>query len=101
MRVRLLALAAASLLTNLAAAHGNDRGLDARNFDRAAGACRDFFQYANGGWLKANPIPAAYSQWSLDDEITERNDALLRDVLESAAKSAAGPGSDTRKVGDF
>ena len=101
MRSRLLTLAAASLISTLAAAHGNERGLDARNFDVAAGACRDFFQYANGGWLKANPIPPAYSQWGLDAEITERNDAMLHDVLESAAAHAAAPGSATQKVGDF
>src|SRR4051812_33119205 len=85
----------------LAAAHGNDHGLDAHNFDTAAGACRDFFQYANGGWLKANPIPAAYSRWSLDDEINERNEALLKQVLESAATKPGSHGSTTQKVGDF
>ena len=85
----------------MAAAHGNEHGLDARNFDVSAGACRDFFQYANGGWLKANPIPAAYSQWSLDDEITERNDAILRRVLEDAAAHTAESGSAAQKVGDF
>jgi putative endopeptidase len=99
-RKRWLALALACG-TSLAAAHGNEHGLDARNFDISAGACRDFFRYANGGWLKANPIPAAYSQWSLDDEITERNDAILRKVLEDAAAHPAESGSAAQKVGDF
>ncbi len=95
---------AASVLLGLAAgasAQPNERGLDARNFDPATPACTDFFQHANGGWLKANPIPAEYSRWSLDDELRERNLVLLRSVLEDAAKGAGEPGSTTRKVGDF
>ena len=91
----------AAALAGAAAANGNARGLDARNLDPNAGACRDFFAYANGGWLKANPIPAAYSHWSLDDELAERNEALLKQVLDATAAGTAEPGSDARKLGDF
>ena len=91
-----LAFAAAAAL-----AHTNEHGLDAANMDPAAGACRDFFQYANGGWLKSNPIPPAYSRWSLDDEINERNLGILKKVLESAAAHPAAPGETAQKIGDF
>jgi len=37
--------------------------LDPANLDRSANACTDFYQFANGGWLKSNPLPAAYSRW--------------------------------------
>ena len=94
-----------------ATAHTNEHGLDAANFDTAAGACRDFFQYADGGWLKSNPIPPAYSRWSLDDEINERNLGILKKVLENAAAqsaathpAAAHPGASgdtSQKIGDF
>ena len=33
--------------------------LDPANLDRSVSACTDFYQFANGGWLKRNPIPAA------------------------------------------
>jgi putative endopeptidase len=72
-----------------------------RNLDTRADACRDFFQYANGGWLKSNPIPAAYSAWSLDDEINERNQAILKRVLEDAAARHGEHGSPAQKIGDF
>ena len=95
-------LAAALVFTASSAfAHTNERGLDAQNFDEAVGACTDFFEHANGGWLKSNPIPPEYSQWSLDDELRERNLALLREMLEGAAKKPAEPGTDLRKIGDF
>jgi predicted metalloendopeptidase len=83
------------------AAHTNERGIDPQNFDETVSACTDFFEHANGGWLKSNPIPAEYSQWSLDDELRERNLALLRGILESAAKNPAEAGSNLRKIGDF
>ena len=84
-----------------ASAHTNERGIDPENFDESTGACADFFQHANGGWLKSNPIPAEYSQWSLDDELRERNLAMLREILDGAAKNPAEPGSNARKIGDF
>jgi putative endopeptidase len=98
--MRLLALTLA-LATSTASAFSNDHGLDVRNFDTSTNACTDFFQYANGSWLKTNPIPAAYSRWSLDDEITKRNETLLKKVLENAAAHPGEVGSTTQKIGDF
>ncbi|MEO8670468.1 MAG: M13 family metallopeptidase [Tahibacter sp.] len=90
-----------ALLAASAGAHTNERGLDPNNFDTSTPACRDFFQYANGAWLASNPIRPEYSQWSLDDELRERNLNLLRDVLENAAKNPSPAGSNTQKIGDF
>ncbi len=99
-RPRVLAAALAFAAAG-ASAHTNERGIDPQNFDESAGACADFFQHANGGWLKSNPIPPEYSQWSLDDELRERNLVMQRDILEGAAKNPADPGSNARKIGDF
>ncbi|HEX6834123.1 MAG TPA: M13 family metallopeptidase N-terminal domain-containing protein, partial [Rudaea sp.] len=84
-----------------AGAAGNDHGLDSRNFDASTPACVDFFQHANGGWLQANPIPAAYGAWSLDDELGERNQQLLKGIVEEAAAHPGAQGSNTQKIGDF
>jgi putative endopeptidase len=99
-RPRALA-AALFFVAATAAAHTNERGIDPQNFDDSVGACADFFEHANGGWLKSNPIPAEYSQWSLDDELRERNLALLRGILDDAANTPGEPGSNARKIGDF
>lgn len=99
--LRTLAAMLALGLATGAAAHTNEVGIDPQNFDASVSACSDFFQHANGGWLKSNPIPAEYSQWSLDDELRERNLALLREVLEGAAKAPGPDGSAMQKIGDF
>jgi putative endopeptidase len=76
--------------------------LNVVDLDRGVAACTDFYHFANGGWLKANPIPPQYSTWGSFNELNERNNLLLRDVLESAARQAKTTrDSDTRKVGTF
>ena len=78
----------------------NARGLDARNRDESAGACVDFYQFANGGWLARNEIPADRTAWSLGSELSVRNDSLLQRILEKAARERGPQGSIAQKVGD-
>ena len=76
--------------------------LNVADLDRSVAACTDFYHFANGGWLKSNPIPPQYSTWGSFSELTERNNVVLREVLESAAKRAGTTKDpDTRKVGTF
>lgn len=79
----------------------NDRGLDKRNMDTTCSPCRDFNLYANGGWLARNTIPGDYPYWGSSQEVIERNKALLRGILEDAAKGEAEHGSTMQKIGDF
>jgi len=61
----------------------------------------DFFSYAVGGWLKANPIPASESGWGIGNVIREQLYVNLRAINERSAAKAAPAGSDGQKVGDF
>lgn len=61
----------------------------------------DFFQYANGAWLKAHPIPASESAWGIGNEVDEQLYASLRKINEGAAGAQQAPGSDQQKIGDF
>ncbi len=80
----------------------NETGLDKRNFDTQVSPCNDFYQHANGSWVKRNPVPAAYSKWSVFNEVIERNNIILKDIAESAAQNnKAKAGSNLQKIGDF
>lgn len=77
-------------------------GLDLANLDRSISPCDDFFGFADGGWVKNNPIPPAYPAWATFNKLHEQNEDALRDILEKAAKDkTAAPGSNWQKIGDF
>ncbi|MEP6820375.1 MAG: M13 family metallopeptidase N-terminal domain-containing protein, partial [bacterium] len=78
--------------------HGYDRA----SLDPNTAACTDFYQYANGGWMAANPIPAAYPAWGVANLLDERNRETLHQILEASAKNTnAVKGSSEQKVGDY
>ena len=60
--------------------------LPASDRDPAADPGVDFYRYANGGWLDANPIPAGYGAWGSFEEVSRRNEVVLRELLDRAAK---------------
>jgi putative endopeptidase len=87
---------------SVAATFGQSSHFDASGMDTSTAACTDFYQYANGGWLKANPIPAAFPAWGIGNVLSEKNRDVLHDILEAAAKNTGAPkGSNEQKVGDF
>jgi putative endopeptidase len=69
--------------------------------DRSADACDDFFQFANGTWVKNTEIPPSQSRWGSFSILAESNRDVLHDILENAAKQKAARGSNTQLIGDF
>ena len=71
--------------------------------DRTVSPGNDFYQFANGQWLKNNPVPADKSRWAAFTELAERNWYLIHQILEDSASAAAtlpAP-APRRQVGDL
>lgn len=75
--------------------------LDLKTLDRSADPCADFYQFACGGWLRANPIPADQARWSRFDELQQRNQTVLKAILEAAAEPRENRGPLVRLTGDY
>lgn len=71
------------------------------NIDWSVSPGDDFFEYANGGWIKKHPIPATETQWGIGNLVRDEIYAKLRALNERAAKAESKTGSDDQKVGDF
>ena len=75
---------------------------DSADLDPTCAPCKDFYQYATGGWQKSHAIPSDHSEWGSFDEVQERNLHALRALVDKmAAGRDAAPGSNSQRVGDF
>jgi endothelin-converting enzyme/putative endopeptidase len=72
------------------------QGVELPSIDRTVEACADFYQFACGSWLAANPMPADQQRWGRFAEIQQANFAILRRIVE-----AGGGAGDERRASDY
>lgn len=94
-----LGLAAAPLASGAEA--GAPRGIEPGDLDRAVPPCTDFYEFANGAWRAANPIPPSMTRWSRRWEAGERTKEELLAILDEVSASTGWPrGSVEQRIGD-
>jgi predicted metalloendopeptidase len=85
----------------LAAAPVTSKSPDLNSIDNSIKPGDDFYRYANGGWLKANVVPAGRSSYDTRAMLAERTSKQVRDLIQSEASAHAAEGSVSQKVGDY
>lgn len=76
-------------------------GIQLANLDTTALPGTDFYQYACGGWIKNNPIPAEYSQYGSFTILAENNRKQIQGLIEELASTSHETGSVGQKIGDL
>ena len=97
----LLTFAFSSLLSMSAAENGKIAGVNPANIDNSVDPRVDFYDYACGGWMKANPIGDEYSRYGSFDALAENNKLQLKTLFEELAQSKQEQGSVGQKVRDL
>jgi putative endopeptidase len=80
---------------------GKRKFIDPVNMDMSAKPSEDFYEYANGAWLKTAKIPASESRWGSFNELQEFNQNALKSICEDASTTPGAKGTTRQKVGDF
>ena len=63
----------------------NPPPLDPKNMDTSIKPQDDFYLYANGGWIKRNPIPPEFARWGSFNALAEHNNDALHGIEEKAS----------------
>lgn len=98
------ALAVAALAADAQApapAQGAVHGVNKADMDMSVRPGDDFYQYAGGGWLKANPMKPEYSSYGVFNDLAETNRKQIRELFENLSKEKHAFGSVGQKVADL
>lgn len=98
--------AMASLALGISSCNSGDskelQSVDWDGMDKTVSPKEDFYRFANGNWMKNNPVPESEARWGSFNEVTERNNDILKNILEeAAANDSAAKASATQIVGDY
>jgi putative endopeptidase len=77
------------------------QSFDLNAIDKSVDPCNDFYHFACGNWIKQNPIPADQSRWGRFNELHERNQIILKNILEKQSADNSSRSPNDQKIGDY
>jgi putative endopeptidase len=83
---------------------GSSKGfktIDQSYLDKGVRPQEDFFMFANGSWIKKNPVPPSESRWGSFNELEQNNKIKLTAILKECVANPGKPGSDAHILGQY
>ena len=75
--------------------------IDRANFDETVALNEDFYQYATGGWQKANPLTPEYSRYGVFEVLAKNNELQINELFSAMIDSKAETGTVEQKIADL
>jgi putative endopeptidase len=97
--VTMMAMTSVSLMMMAQGELGS--GLNTADFNKNVRPGDDFYEYACGGWMKAHPLPAAYSRYGSFDRLQEDNDKRINGILKELQSNTYQKGTVEQKLSDL
>ena len=76
-------------------------GINLNDLDQSVRPADDFYEYACGGWMKVNPLPAAYSRYGSFDRLGEDNNKRINGILKELQENSYPAGTVEQKLSDL
>ena len=76
-------------------------GINMNDLNTSVRPADDFYEYACGGWMKANPLPAAYSRFGSFDRLAEDNNKRINGILKELLENSYPQGSVEQQLSDL
>ena len=100
-KTMILTMALAAISMNGSAQEPLKSGLNRADMNTSVKAGEDFYEYACCGWMKANPLPAAYSRFGSFDRLAEDNNERINGILKELQQGSYKQGTIEQKLSDY
>lgn len=97
----IMTIAAIAAMPAVSQAQTLGPGIKAENMNLSVAPGTDFYEYSCGGWMKNNPLPAAYSRYGSFDQLSEDNNKRINTILTELSAKKSAVGSLEQKIGDL